>query len=73
MVDEAEVAEVVEHGELGLGEVGFAVVLAELEAAEHEEEGEDVHGVHSHLGKRLVNRLVRLRIIEVRTSSAASR
>lgn len=32
LVDEAEVSEVVEHLRLGRGEIGFAVVLAELEA-----------------------------------------
>ena len=47
MVDYAKVAEVFEHLELGGSEVSFAVVLAELEAAEHEEEGEDVDWVHS--------------------------
>lgn len=50
LVDDAEVGEVVEHLELGGGERCFAVVLAEFEAAEHEEEGEDVDGVHVHLG-----------------------
>lgn len=45
-MDDAEVAKVVEHLDLRGGQGCFAVVLAEFEAAEHEEEGEDVHGVH---------------------------
>lgn len=50
LVDDAEVGKVVKHLELGGGEGRFGVVLAEFEAAEHEEEGEDVDGVHVHLG-----------------------
>jgi len=49
LVDDAEVAEVVEHLDLRGRQGRFAVVLAELEAAEHEEEGEDVDGVHVQL------------------------
>ena len=49
LVDDAEVTKVFKHLELSRCEGGFAVVLAEFEAAEHEEEGEDVDGVHSEL------------------------
>ena len=50
LVHDAEVAKVVEHLELGAGEGRFAVVLAKFEAPEHEEESEDVDGVHVSLG-----------------------
>ena len=49
MVDDAVVAQVLEHLELGLREVGFGVGEAELEGAEHEEEGEDIAFVHVEL------------------------
>ena len=49
MVDDAEVAEVLEHLRLGGREVGFAVWEAKFERAEHEEEGEDVDFVHVQL------------------------
>ena len=46
-MDDAVVAEVMQHGGLGFGEVSCAVCLAELEAAKHEEEREDLDRVHS--------------------------
>lgn len=65
LVDDAEVAEVIEHLELGGGEGGFAVVLAEFEAAKHEEESEDVDGVHVSLRSMLVVGLMGIGVIGV--------
>lgn len=48
-VNDAVVAQVSQHFGLGRGEVGFAIGLAELEAAEHEEKGQHIHGVHPQL------------------------
>lgn len=49
LVDDAVVAQVLEHLELRLRQVGFRVGEPELEGAEHEEEGEDVDVVHVEL------------------------
>ena len=61
LVDDAEISEVEEHLELGVGEVGFAVALAELEAAEHEEEGKDVDAIHTELSLQRNQRTIPLR------------
>jgi hypothetical protein len=46
LIDEAVVAQVLEHLDLSGAEGGEGVVAAELERAEHEDEVEDVDGVH---------------------------
>ena len=46
LVHYAKIVEISEHLDLGFCQVRFAVGLAEFEAAEHEEEGKDVYGVH---------------------------
>ena len=52
-MNDAEIAEVEEHLGLGWGQVCFGVGKAELEGAQHKEEGEDVNSVHVELIVRL--------------------
>ena len=47
LVDDAEVAQIVEHLRLGWRERFLAVVLAEFEAGEGEEKGKDVYWIHA--------------------------
>ena len=52
LVDDAEVAEVLEHLGLSLRQFGFAVWKAEFKGAKHEEESKHVDFVHSQLAKK---------------------
>ena len=49
LVDKTEVIEVFEHLDLGRREVGFAVVLAELETSELKAERQNVARFHANL------------------------
>lgn len=49
LIDYAKVPEIQKHLKLGLCKVGFAVRLAELETAKHEEKRKDVDMIHAEL------------------------
>lgn len=49
MVDDAEISEIQKHLQLSGCEIDFAVTLAELQAAKHKEEREDIDLIHAKL------------------------